>query len=74
MLLENIENTSEKSQGGTKNHKGKLPASQDCSQDFNLTFVVGQFLEQITEPLTYILGARGSEFFLVFHPTLISHQ
>ena len=29
-----------------KNHKGKLPASQDCSQDFNLTSVVGQFLEQ----------------------------
>jgi hypothetical protein len=44
--LENAENTSEKSQGGTKNHKEKLPDSQDCSQDFNLTFVVGQFLEQ----------------------------
>ena len=44
--MENAENTSEKSQGGTKNHKGKLPASQDCSQDFNLTFVVGQDLEQ----------------------------
>jgi hypothetical protein len=43
---ENAENTSEKSQGGMKNHKGKLPASQDCSQDFNLTSVVGQFLEQ----------------------------
>jgi hypothetical protein len=28
-LLENSGNTSEKSQGGTKNHKGKLPASQD---------------------------------------------
>jgi hypothetical protein len=44
--LENTENTSEKSQGGTKNHKGKLPASQDCSKDSNLTFVVSQFLEQ----------------------------
>jgi hypothetical protein len=44
--LENAENTSEESQAGTKNHKGKLPASQDCSQDFNLTFVVGQVLEQ----------------------------
>jgi hypothetical protein len=44
--LENAKNTSEKSQGGTKNHKGKLPASKDCSQIFNLTFVVSQFLEQ----------------------------
>jgi hypothetical protein len=42
VLLENTENTSEESQGGTKNHKGKLPGSQD----FNLTFVVGQVLEQ----------------------------
>jgi hypothetical protein len=31
-LLENTENTGDK--------------SQDCSQDFNLTFVVGQFMEQ----------------------------
>jgi hypothetical protein len=30
----------------TKNHKEKFPASQDCYQDFNLTFVVSQFLEQ----------------------------
>jgi hypothetical protein len=44
--LENAENTSEKSQGGTKNHKGKLPVSSDFSQDFNLNFVVNQFLEQ----------------------------
>jgi hypothetical protein len=35
VLLENTENTSEKLQGGTKNHKWRLPASQDCSQDFN---------------------------------------
>jgi hypothetical protein len=37
-----LENTSEKAQGGTNNHKGKLPASQDCSQDFNLIFVVSE--------------------------------
>jgi hypothetical protein len=41
-----LENISEKSQGGTKNHKKKLSASQDCSQDFNLTFVVSQVLKQ----------------------------
>jgi hypothetical protein len=44
--LENTENTSEKSQGKNYNHMGKLPASQDCCQDFNLTFVVSQLLEQ----------------------------
>ena len=41
-VIGKIKNASEKSQGGTKNHKGKLPGSQD----FNLTFVVGQVLEQ----------------------------
>ena len=38
-LFEDTENTS------GKNHKGKLPASQEFSS-FNLTFVVSQFLEQ----------------------------
>jgi hypothetical protein len=42
VLLENTENTNEKSQVGAKNHKWRLPASQD----FNLTFVISQFLEQ----------------------------
>ena len=45
VLLENAENTNEKSQVGTKNHKWRLPASQDCFQDFHLAFVVSQVLE-----------------------------
>jgi hypothetical protein len=58
VLLENTENISEESQGGTKNHKGKLPVSQYFSQDFNLTFVVSQ----VTEPASVIICSVVSQF------------
>jgi hypothetical protein len=61
----------EKSQGGTKNHKGKLPASQDCFQDFNLTFVVSQFLEQDVVSQAPGTGCFGAQLFFFLGSNLV---